>query len=65
MYISIIHLFSKTLWGGGGKNNPVRSSIRDQCHFYAEYDKNASTRACFFLISQGEQEPISRVEPGV
>ena len=47
MHINIVHFFSKTL-GGGGENNPVRPSISDQCYFYAKYDKNASTRACFF-----------------
>ena len=54
MYINIVHFFSKTLGGGGGENNPVRSSISDQCYFYAKYDKNASTRACFlkFLREQ-------------
>ena len=46
MYINIVYFFSKTL--GGAENNPVRSSISDQCYFYAKYDKNASTRACFF-----------------
>ena len=45
MYINIVHFFS-TPWGGG-ENNPVMSSINDQCYFYAKYDKNASTRACF------------------
>ena len=29
--------------GGGAENNPVRSSVSDQCYFYAKYDKNAST----------------------
>ena len=29
--------------GGGGENNPVRSSVSDQCYFYAKYDKNALT----------------------
>ena len=47
MYINIVHFFSKTL-GGGAENNPVRSSISDECYFYANFDKNASTRACFF-----------------
>ena len=47
MYINIVHFFSKP-WGA--ENNPVRSSISDQCYFYAKYDKNASTRARFFLI---------------
>ena len=53
MYINIVHFFSKTL-GGGGENNPVRSSISDQYYFYEKYDKNASTRACFlkFLREQ-------------
>ena len=44
MYINIVHFFLK-LWGGA-ESNPVRSSISDQCYFYAKYDKNASTRAC-------------------
>ena len=44
----MVHFFSKTLGGGGGENNPVRSSISDQFYCYAKYDKNASTRACFF-----------------
>ena len=43
MYINTVRFFSK-LWGGGGaENNPVRSSVSDQCYFYAKYDKNAST----------------------
>ena len=50
MYINIVYFFSKTLGGGGGENNPVRSSISDQCYFYAKYDKNASTRACLLKI---------------
>ena len=32
---------------GGGENNPVGSSISDQCYFNVNYDQNASTRACF------------------
>ena len=40
MYINTVHFFSKP-WGG--ENNPVRSSVSDQCYFYAKYDKNAST----------------------
>ena len=40
MYINTVHFFSKP-WGGGGENNPVRSSVSDQCYFYAKYDKNA------------------------
>ena len=52
MRIKIVHFVSKT--SGGGENNLVRSSISDQCYFYANYDKNASTRACFlkFLWEQ-------------
>ena len=50
MYINIVHFFSKTL-GGGAENIPVRSSISDQCYFYVKYDKNASTRECFFNFS--------------
>ena len=50
MYINIVHLFLN--FGGGAENNPVRSSVSDQCYFYAKYDKNVSTRACFFKISQ-------------
>ena len=42
MYINTFHFFSKP-WGGGPENNPVRSSVSDQCYFYAKYDKNAST----------------------
>ena len=50
MYINSVHFFSKTLGGGGGENNPVRSSISDQCYFYAKYNQiNASTRACFIF----------------
>ena len=44
--IPLLYFFSKTL-GGGGENNHVRSSISGQCCFYAKYDKDASTRACF------------------
>ena len=53
MYINIVHIFSKTL--AGAENNIVRSSISDQSYFYAKYHKNASTRACFLKISQGEK----------
>ena len=42
MYINTVHFFFKP-WGGGAENNPVRSSVIDQCYFYAKYDKNAST----------------------
>ena len=41
MYINTVHFFSKP-WGGGAENN-VRSSVSDQCYFYAKYDKNTST----------------------
>ena len=58
MYINIVHFFSKP-WGG--ENIPARSPISDQCYFYAKYDKNASTRACFFLISQEAKQYIARV----
>ena len=51
MHINIVHFFSKTL-EGGGENNLVRSSISDQCYFYAKYDKNASIRAYFFYFSR-------------
>ena len=50
MYINIGHFFSKTL-GGGGENNPVGSSISDQCCFYAKYDKNALIKAWIFNFS--------------
>ena len=55
MYINIVH-FILNLGGGGGENNLVRSPISDQCYFYAKYDKNASTRACFlkFLRKQNK-----------
>ena len=39
--LNTVHFFSKP-WGGA-ENNPVRSSVSDQCYFYAKYDKNAST----------------------
>ena len=55
MYINIVHFFSKTL--GRGENNPVRSSISDQCYFYAKYDKNASTTACLLKFPR-EQNNI-------
>ena len=48
-------MYINTLGGGGGENNPERSSISDQCYFYAKYDKNVSTRACFSKISHGEK----------
>ena len=39
MYINTVHFFSKP----GGAENNVKSSVSDQCYFYAKYDKNAST----------------------
>ena len=54
MNINIVNFFSKTLGGGGGESNPVRSSISDQCYFYAKYDKNASTRACLLKFPKGQ-----------
>ena len=48
--ISILYCsFTFENFGGGVENNPERSSISDECYFYAKYDKNASTRACFFF----------------
>ena len=35
MYINTVHFFSKP-WGGA-ENNPVRSSVSDQCYFYAKF----------------------------
>ena len=52
MYINTVHFFSKP-WGGGGENNPVRSSVSDQCYFYAKYDKNASTSIGVLRGGQG------------
>ena len=63
MYINIVHFFSTTLGGGGGgsENIPVRSSINDQCYLYAKYDKNASTRACFFKFLREKITPSKSV----
>ena len=44
----IVHIFLK-LWEG--ENNPVRSTISDQCYFYAKYNKNASLELVFFYFS--------------
>ena len=55
MYIHIVHFFSKTL-GGGDENNPLGSSISDQCYFYAKYDKNASTRACLLKFPREQND---------
>ena len=37
-------------FGTEAENISVRSSISDQCYFYAKYDKNALTSACFFKL---------------
>ena len=52
MYIHTVHFFSKP-WGGGGENNPVRSSVSDQC----KYDKNASTSIGVLRGGQGGLAP--------
>ena len=53
MYIKInCPYISKTL--GVGQKQSRRSSINDQWHFYAKYDKKASTKT-FFLNPRGEQ----------
>ena len=49
MYINIVNFFSETL--GGGENNPVRSSISDQCYFYAKYDKKHQLEHVFLNFS--------------
>ena len=54
MYINIVHFFSKTLGGGGGENKPVRTSISDQCYFYAKYDKKYQLEHVFFNFSGSE-----------
>ena len=54
MNINIVHFFSKFFFLGGAENNPVRSSISDQCYFYAKYDNNASTRACLLKFPNGQ-----------
>ena len=55
MYINTVHFFSKA-WGGA-ENNPVRSSVSDQCYFYAKYDKNASTSIVVLRGGQGGLAP--------
>ena len=51
----------KLKFEGGGRNNPMRSSISDQCYFYAKYNKNASTRAYlhFWGGGGGQNSPLS------
>ena len=51
--------FSKTL-GLGVEYIPVRSSISDQYYFYAKYDKNASTRACFLKLLRERPRGVAR-----
>ena len=55
MYINTVHFFSKP-WGGA-ENNPVRSSVSDQCYFCAKYDKNASTSIGVLRGGQGGLAP--------
>ena len=55
MYINTVHFFSKP-WGGA-ENNPVRSSVSDQCYFYAKYDKNASTSIGVLRGAKGALPP--------
>ena len=54
MYINTVHFFSKP-WGGA-EHNPVRSSVSDQCYFYAKY-KNASTSIGVLRGGQGGLAP--------
>ena len=56
MYIYTVHFFSKP-WGEGAENNPVRSSVSDQCYFYAKYDKNASTSSSIGVLREGPMGP--------
>ena len=49
MYINIVHLFFN--FGGGAENNPVRSSVSDQCYFYAKYDKTHQLEHVFINFS--------------
>ena len=53
--LNTVHFFSKP-WGGA-ENNPVRSSVSDQCYFYAKYDKNASTSIGVLRGGQGGLAP--------
>ena len=64
MYINTVH-FSLNL-GGGGENNPVRSSVSDQCYFYAKYDKNTSTSIGVLRGGQGGlAPPPPKIDSGV
>ena len=53
MYINTVHFFSK-----GAENNPVRSSVSDQCYFYAKYGKNASTSIGVLRGAKGALPPL-------
>ena len=57
MYINTVHFFSKPWGGGGGAENNVRSSVSDQCYFYAKYDKNTSTSIGVLRGGQGGLAP--------
>ena len=65
MYINTVHFFSKPWRGGGGENNPVRSSVSDQCYFYAKYDKNASTSIGVLRGGQGGLAPPPPPPPNI
>ena len=51
-------------FGGGAENNPERSSISDECYFYAKYDKTHQLEHVFLKVFR-EASPIARVYPGV
>ena len=52
MYINIVHFSSKLFFFlGGGENNPVMSSISDQCSFHAKYDKTHQLEHVFLNFS--------------
>ena len=55
MHINTVHFFSKP-WGGA-ENNPMRSSVSDQCYFYAKYDKTASTSIGVLRGAKGALPP--------
>ena len=60
MYINTVHFFSKP-WGGG-ENNPVRSSVSDQCYFYAKYDKRRIKLHIFSKFSRRVACPLACVQ---
>ena len=53
----IVHFLSKTFGVREAESNPVRSSISDQCYFYAKCNKNVSTRACFYKFLGEQNNP--------